>query len=567
MKKIMSVILAAALMLCSLSIGFTANAEPEITISAGESLDLTVDGEEGKMIAFNPDETGVYRFFSTGELDTMAAVFYDEGVIAFGDDTGDPEEPEDYNFCFSCYCEAGVNYTIHVMVYENIAEGETTLNVEKLFDVESIAFEQKKPYEYIEGTEPMFEFNNGDKIIVSCGDGEKTEYVYTGELYDFVDENEESITQVFSDFPMVDGIYDEETDDFTGSVCVWFLNKEFEAEMITVENPVEDIAYELKEPIVIVENTHGELFQFSKKDKAFYYDMPEIYDEGNRLTVYYKNGEVITYTCTLGTEYDEEYGEDITVVTFVDKNGNELDMRYLNEYETQEETHWTLGTNSMYISYMGVETEIPVEIIKAGWYRANGKTYYYNEDGEKLTGVQRIDNKTYVFAFADGRLLSNMWVSVNGKKYYLGKDGVALTYFKNVNGKYYYFNGAGVMYKGWLTISGKRYYFGNDGAYVYRKKIGNYYYYFNGAGVMQKGWIKGGVWMYGDLNSGALKTGWFKVGGKWYWFKADGTMVTGWQKIGGKWYYFNSSGSMRTANLTYKGKVYRFNSSGACINP
>ena len=159
------------------------------------------------------------------------------------------------------------------------------------------------------------------------------------------------------------------------------------------------------------------------------------------------------------------------------------------------------------------------------------------------------------------------WVQdEDGKWYYYNDEGIPVKWMQKIGGKYYYFNGAGVMYSGWLTVSGKRYYFGADGAaYTYRKKIGNYYYYFNGASVLQKGWIKGGVWMYGDLNNGALKTGWFKVGGKWYYFKADGSMVTGWQKIGGKWYYLNSSGAMVTGWLKLSGKWYYLSSSGAMV--
>ena len=516
-KRILSTILAFSILTASVSAHIVSYAQSEYSISSGETLDLTVDGE-GAEVAFTPTVTGVYTFGTIGEFDTIGGIFFGEELLSVNDDVD--EEAGDYNFCFNCYCTAGEEYTVVVAACDE-DEGDTTLYVSLSAEVTEVTFEQVVPYEHIEKTEPEFWFNEGDKLTFYFSDTESAEYVYSEDEYEFIDENEDSITDFTGCEPMIFADFDDDGN-YLGSATVYFSTLTFEAEAITVENPIDDISLSLLNPLVIVFETHGDMYQFSKKDVAFYYDMPDIFNDGDILTVFYKDGRTVKYTCDIRTEYDEDWEMDLDFIYFLDKDGNELDTNYLDYYEKQDEVHWTLGTNVMYVSYMGVETEIPVEIINAGWYDDSSKHYYYDENGDMATGLTSISNKSY------------------------------------------YFDEKGIMQTGFKTISGKKYYFGADGAaYTYRKKIGNNYYYFNGAGVLQTGWIKGSTWMYGDKTTGALKTGWFKDGGKWYWFKSDGSMVTGWQKLGGKWYWFKSDGSMVTGWQKISGKWYYFNSSGA----
>ena len=93
------------------------------------------------------------------------------------------------------------------------------------------------------------------------------------------------------------------------------------------------------------------------------------------------------------------------------------------------------------------------------------------------------------------------------------------------------------------------------------KANGKWYYYTDGTAAT--GWKKvGGKWYY--LNkSGVMQTGWQKVSGKWYYLNKSGAMQTGWQKISGKWYYLNKSGAMQTGWVKVSGKWYYMNSSGA----
>lgn len=165
------------------------------------------------------------------------------------------------------------------------------------------------------------------------------------------------------------------------------------------------------------------------------------------------------------------------------------------------------------------------------------------------------------------KLVKNGWFKENGRWYYYQQD-VARKYWQKVNGKWYYMNAGGAMVTGWLKIKNTWYYLDNSGAMVTGwLKIKGSWYYFNKDGVMLTGWQQlGGKWYYLKQN-GAMATGWEKVNGKWYHMNGSGAMQTGWLYDNGSWYYLESSGAMRTSPLNANGKTYYFNTSGACKNP
>lgn len=109
--------------------------------------------------------------------------------------------------------------------------------------------------------------------------------------------------------------------------------------------------------------------------------------------------------------------------------------------------------------------------IKTGWQTEEGKTYYYDEKGNKSVGEKKID----------------------GKWYYFGEDGV--------------------MQIGFVQLTSKRVCYGEDGAMLYGKQsVGGNGYYFN-------------------TKTGAVTTGEKKIDGKWYYFGEDGVMQTGVQTV------------------------------------
>lgn len=70
-----------------------------------------------------------------------------------------------------------------------------------------------------------------------------------------------------------------------------------------------------------------------------------------------------------------------------------------------------------------------------------GKTYYFGDKGERLTG----------------------WQEMNNAKYYFNKKGVMKTGWMETDDGKYYFNGDGTMHLGWLAVDDAKYYFGRDG--------------------------------------------------------------------------------------------------------
>lgn len=126
-----------------------------------------------------------------------------------------------------------------------------------------------------------------------------------------------------------------------------------------------------------------------------------------------------------------------------------------------------------------------------GWVTEGGKTYYYDDNENKVTGWKEIG---FVYS---------------GHRYY----------------EWFYFDSDGVMQTGWVKSSGSWYYLGSNGA-------------------MRTGWQQiDGEWYYLGGN-GAMRTNWQQIGGIWYYLGSNGVMRTGWQQIGGVYYYFKSSGAM-----------------------
>ena len=144
------------------------------------------------------------------------------------------------------------------------------------------------------------------------------------------------------------------------------------------------------------------------------------------------------------------------------------------------------------------------EAAKTGWIKKGKKTYYLDEDGKKVTGLQKID------------------------------------------GRYYYFSKKGVRKTGWRTVKGTKYYFDP-----------------NENGARARGFTKIGKKWYYFKKNGKTKTGWLKKNGEHYYLGEKGRVTTGWKTIGGKKYYFKKpTGERVTGNYIIKGTEYSFTKKG-----
>ncbi len=126
----------------------------------------------------------------------------------------------------------------------------------------------------------------------------------------------------------------------------------------------------------------------------------------------------------------------------------------------------------------------------ADWEKEDGKTYYTDESGEKVTGWQTIDGEKYYFS-SDGTMRTGWLKMKSGKKYYLKKDGSMVTGWAKIKNLKYYFDKNGVMATGTKKLGQKIYEFADDGVMIGQYKdcfveLDNKYYAVDKDGNLKK---------------------------------------------------------------------------------
>jgi 2',3'-cyclic-nucleotide 2'-phosphodiesterase / 3'-nucleotidase / 5'-nucleotidase len=188
-------------------------------------------------------------------------------------------------------------------------------------------------------------------------------------------------------------------------------------------------------------------------------------------------------------------------------------------------------------------------ILTHKWIKLNGHWYYFDQNGNKVTGWEQINGKWYFFN--EEGIMQTGWYKEKGKWYYLdATNGDMKVNWARINGKWYFFNSHGDMKTGWHKEKGKWYYLDaiNGDMKVNWAKINGKWYFFNSHGDMKTGWHKEkGKWYYLDAINGDMKVNWAKINGKWYYFNSNGEMQTGWIYLGRKWYFLDKiNGDMKT---------------------
>jgi glucan-binding YG repeat protein len=248
----------------------------------------------------------------------------------------------------------------------------------------------------------------------------------------------------------------------------------------------------------------------------------------------------------------------------------EEDFDYLTTYQEMKDMVWSLNQdtfNSYVAAENGEESPFQVKVTTFGWVFENGNWYYYDDQGERLTGWIETDGEWRYLDLSKGGAVKTGWLEWKEDWYYLDPaskpiPGKMVTGFKRISGKTYYFKENGVMAKGLTKIGNDYFYFdtakANEGALVtgWVKVDGKWYYFNKTTGAAEKGWEKiSGVWYYFDDN-GVMQTGWKKISNKWYYFTADGAMQSGWELVKSKWYYFNAGGEMQSGWIKLGTKWY-----------
>ena len=116
----------------------------------------------------------------------------------------------------------------------------------------------------------------------------------------------------------------------------------------------------------------------------------------------------------------------------------------------------TIGKDTYYFTSSGAA-------VRNSWVKLKGKYYYFKSTGKmaKSTWV----GKYYVDSTGarTNKTKTVGWSTVNGVKYYFDSNGNMVTGFQSISGNKYYFDENGAMKTGLQTINSKKYYFYPDG--------------------------------------------------------------------------------------------------------
>lgn len=139
------------------------------------------------------------------------------------------------------------------------------------------------------------------------------------------------------------------------------------------------------------------------------------------------------------------------------------------------------------------------ELHTSGWLQDRGKTYYLDDSGHPLTGLQVIEGKTH----------------------YFNADGAALSGWQKIDGRWYLFDDAGISLTGWQKVNGKWYWMDSQGVMASSRWIGPYYVLSDGSMAVSR--IIDNTW-YVDSSGLYIKNGTAVVGARKYGFGPTGRM-------------------------------------------
>ena len=97
------------------------------TIAAGQTKPVTIDGNVARF-TFTPENDGIYNIYSTGEEDTVGAIFDSEDMITSDDDSAGAGN----NFMLNIDLTGGETYYIHTTLYHYESSGSFDLVVDEM---------------------------------------------------------------------------------------------------------------------------------------------------------------------------------------------------------------------------------------------------------------------------------------------------------------------------------------------------------------------------------------------------------------------------------------------------
>ena len=177
-----------------------------------------------------------------------------------------------------------------------------------------------------------------------------------------------------------------------------------------------------------------------------------------------------------------------------------------------------------------------------------------SETSAKLTDGWSSDSLQYV---KDGAYVTNSFAEIDGQKYYFDENGNKVTGFKTIGTDSYYFNESGMMQTGLQVLHDQE-----TGIAVYslRKEDGKLHYYLEN-GTAYSGMINldGKIYYF---DNGVQSVGEKLANGYWYNFKEDGSLSVGFVNMGNSAKYYDNLGRRQTGTFKIDKVTYNTDSNG-----
>lgn len=203
------------------------------------------------------------------------------------------------------------------------------------------------------------------------------------------------------------------------------------------------------------------------------------------------------------------------------------------------------------------ETEVPEENEETDVPKEDEETTTIgggSDTSAKLTEGWSSDSLQYV---KDGAYVTNSFAEIDGQKYYFDENGNKVTGFKTIGTDSYYFNESGIMQTGLQVLHDQE-----TGIAVYslRKEDGKLHYYLdNGAAYSGMINLEGKVYYF---DNGIQSVGEKQANGYWYNFKEDGSLSVGFVNIGNSVKYYDNLGRRMNGSFTVDKVTYQTDGNG-----
>lgn len=154
---------------------------------------------------------------------------------------------------------------------------------------------------------------------------------------------------------------------------------------------------------------------------------------------------------------DDSKGTTQTVETDVTTNSQSTDTTAVtaqtNQTETIQNSDATTETGLVTVNNQVRYVNPDGTVLKGAYKTINGNTYYFDDNsGDALIGIHKIGESIKGFGLTGVQVKGDYLTAVNGDKYYFDSDGNTVSGVQQINGKTYYFDSTGKLMKGYTAV-------------------------------------------------------------------------------------------------------------------